>query len=108
MVEKGCGDDREGGREGGRKGFQGAAGSRSTQTDAVERRWLEQKEQGKCVCVCLCAGGGGGGGQIVNTIPQLRLLLQQTIHAMIKSLRGVRGWVVIVGGSAFFLKGKVH
>lgn len=43
----------KGGREGGEggKGFQGAAGSRSTQTDAVERCWLEEKEQGKCVCV---------------------------------------------------------
>lgn len=60
------------------------------------------------MCMSVCWGRGRGGGQIVNTIPQLRLLLQQTIHAMIKSLRGVRGWVVIVGGSAFFLKGKVH
>lgn len=78
---------------GGSKGFQCAAGSRSTQTDAVEQHWLEQKELGKCVCVCLCAcvlgegdGGTGGGEQIVNTIPQL--LQQQTIHAMIKSLGG--------------------
>lgn len=45
--------EREVGREGG-KCFQGAAGSRSTQTDAVEQRWLEQEEQGERVCVCVC------------------------------------------------------
>lgn len=68
MQERGW-DDREGGREGGRKGFQGAAGLRSTQTDAVEQRWQEQKEQQKvrmCMSVCVRAGGGEG-GQIVNT-----------------------------------------
>lgn len=71
MAEKGCRGDAEatgregggGGDEGGRRGFQGAAGSRSTKTDAVERRWLEQREQGrKCVRVFLCAGGGSSGG----------------------------------------------
>lgn len=48
-------------REGGRTGFQGAASSRSTQTDAVEQRWLEKKEQGQCVCVCVCWGRVGRG-----------------------------------------------
>lgn len=58
--------EREDGREGGRTGFQGAAGSRSTQTDAVEQRWLEKKERGQCVCVCAracaCVLFGGVGG----------------------------------------------
>lgn len=59
MVEKGCRDDRaeREEREGGRTGFQGAAGSRSTQTDAVEQRWLEKKEQ----CLCVLGEGGAGG-----------------------------------------------
>ena len=52
--------EREVGREGG-KCFQGAAGSRSTQTDAVEQHWLGGAGRAcMClsVCVCVCAGGG--------------------------------------------------
>lgn len=41
-------------REG--RGFRGAAGSRSAQTDAAERRGLGEREQGQCVCVCVCWG----------------------------------------------------
>lgn len=40
-------------REGGRL----SGCSRSTQTDAVERRWL-QKEQGQCACACVLGEGG--------------------------------------------------
>lgn len=81
------GRKREGGRK---KGFQGAAGSRSTQTDAVKAALARTEGAGNvrvCVSVCVCAHVMvlGEGGQIVNTTAQL--LLQQTIHAMIKSLR---------------------
>lgn len=56
MVEKDAEmmeEDKRGGREG-----TASAGARSTQTDAVERRWLEKKEQGQHVCVCVhvCSG----------------------------------------------------
>lgn len=41
-------------REG--RGFRGAAGSRSAQTDAAEQRGLGERERGQCVCVCVCWG----------------------------------------------------
>lgn len=78
--------EREEGREGGKVSkVLPACGAH--RRDAVDQSWLEQKEQGKCVYVCLCASVcWGWGGETVNTTSQL--LLQQTIHAMIKSLRG--------------------
>lgn len=69
----------------------------------MEQRWLEKKEWGQCVCARACVRVVGAGGG-VNTIPHL--LLQQTIHAMIKGLGGVRGWVVIVVVFCFFLNGR--
>lgn len=64
-----------GGTEGGRRGFQGAAASRSTKTDAVERRWLEQEQRGECVRVFQCVWGEQGEEEVVN--PTASFLLQQ-------------------------------